>query len=168
MSASSGRICNGPPRRSPVVAMTGRTTNVAGQDIIPAQVERTQLTLRRTKTQDKRMSIGHQGSLRRSRDFAPAAVALRATQNSGLPCSSNRRVPDPSRQSADGCALCLGSRRGICVYHRRCGTIHFRQTRAPFGPHSDEDLRWRPGAPQACHFASVITNKLSEVDPQAA
>ena len=25
-----------------------------------------------------------------------------------------------------------------------------------------------PGAPQACHFASVITNKLSEVDPQAA
>ena len=44
----------------------------------------------------------------------------------------------------------------------------FRQTRAPFSPHSDEDLRWRPGAPQACHFASVITNKLSKVDPQAA
>ena len=35
----------------------------------------------------------------------PAAVALRATQNSGLPCSSDRRAPDPSRQSADGCAL---------------------------------------------------------------
>lgn len=36
----------------------------------------------------------------------------------------------------------LGPRRGICLYHRRCGAISFRQTRAPFGPHSDEDLRW--------------------------
>jgi hypothetical protein len=35
----------------------------------------------------------------------PAAVALRATQNSGLAFSSDRRAPDPSRQSADGCAL---------------------------------------------------------------
>jgi hypothetical protein len=49
--------------------MTGRTTNVAGQDIIPAQVERAQLTLRRTKTQDKRMSFGHQGSLGRVSQF---------------------------------------------------------------------------------------------------
>ena len=40
--------------------------------------------------------------------------------------------------------------------------------RAPFGPHSDEDLRWRPGAPQACHFASVIANNLSIGNPQAA
>ena len=39
---------------------------------------------------------------------------------------------------------------------------------APFGPHSDEDLRWRPGAPQACHFASVIANNLSIGNPQAA
>ena len=44
----------------------------------------------------------------------------------------------------------------------------FRQTRAPFGPHSDEDLRWRPGAPQACHFASVIGNNLWIGNPQAA
>src|SRR6476619_3434117 len=36
----------------------------------------------------------------------------------------------------------LGPRRGICLYHRRCGAISFRQTRAPFGPHSEEDLRW--------------------------
>ena len=33
------------------------------------------------------------------------AVALRAAQNSGLPCSSDRRAPDPLRQSADGFAL---------------------------------------------------------------
>jgi patatin-related protein len=32
-------------------------------------------------------------------------VALRAAQNSGLACSSDRCAPDPSRQSADGCAL---------------------------------------------------------------
>ena len=35
-------------------------------------------------------------------------------------------------------------------------------------PGSDEDLRWRPGASLACHFARSITNKLSKVDPQAA
>jgi hypothetical protein len=35
----------------------------------------------------------------------PAAVALRAAQNGGLPGSSDRPAPDPSRQSADGCAL---------------------------------------------------------------
>src|SRR6478672_9088582 len=35
----------------------------------------------------------------------PAAVALRAAQNRGLPCSSDRRAPDLSRPSADGCAL---------------------------------------------------------------
>ena len=35
----------------------------------------------------------------------PAVVALRAAQNSGLPCSSDRRAPDPLRQSADGFAL---------------------------------------------------------------
>src|SRR6201999_3706176 len=35
----------------------------------------------------------------------PAAVALRAAQHSGLACSSDRRAPDPSRQSADGYAL---------------------------------------------------------------
>ena len=32
----------------------------------------------------------------------------------------------------------------------------------------DEDLRWRPGAPQACHFASVIANNLSIGNPQVA
>ena len=98
----------------------------------------------------------------------PAAVALRAAQNSGLPCSSDRRAPDPSRQSADGCAL--WSRLETRYLRLPSPLRHniFRQTRAPFGPHSDEDLRWRPGAPQACHFASVITNKLSEVDPQVA
>ena len=98
----------------------------------------------------------------------PAAVALREAQNSGLPCSSDRRAPDSSRQSADGCAL--WSRLETRYLRLPSPLRHniFRQTRAPFGPHSDEDLRWRPGAPQACHFASVITNKLSEVDPQAA
>ena len=35
-------------------------------------------------------------------------------------------------------------------------------------PGSDEDLRWRPSAFLACHFARSITNKLSKVDPQAA
>ena len=35
----------------------------------------------------------------------PEAVALRAAQSSGLACSSDRRAPDPLRQSADGCAL---------------------------------------------------------------
>ena len=43
----------------------------------------------------------------------------------------------------------LSPRRGICVYHRRCGAIHFRQTRAPFGPHSDEDLRWWTRCPSS-------------------
>ena len=38
-----------------------------------------------------------------------AGRPLRAAQKSGLPCSSDRRAPDPSRQSADGCALGLGS-----------------------------------------------------------
>ena len=35
-------------------------------------------------------------------------------------------------------------------------------------PGSDEDLRWRPGASLACHFARSIINKLSKVDPQVA
>ena len=35
-------------------------------------------------------------------------------------------------------------------------------------PGSDEDLRWRPSAFLACHFARSITNKLSKVDPQVA
>ena len=95
----------------------------------------------------------------------PAAVALRAAQNSGLPCSSDRRAPDPSRQSADGCALWSRLEKRYLRLPSPLRHNIFRQTRAPFGPHSDEDLRWRPGAPQACHFASVITNKLSEVDP---
>ena len=74
----------------------------------------------------------------------PAAVALRAAQNSGLPCSSDRRAPDPSRQSADGCAL--WSRLETRYLRLPSPLRHniFRQTRAPFGPHSDEDLRWRP------------------------
>ena len=98
----------------------------------------------------------------------PAAVALRATQNSGLAFSSDRRAPDPSRQSADGCAL--WSRLETRYLRLPSPLRHniFRQTRAPFGPHSDEDLRWRPGAPQACHFASVIANNLSIGNPQAA
>ena len=98
----------------------------------------------------------------------PAAVALRAAQNSGLAFSSDRRAPDPLRQSADGCAL---SSRLETRYLRLPSPLRhniFRQTRAPFGPHSDEDLRWRPDAPQACHFASVIGNNLSIGTPQAA
>ena len=96
----------------------------------------------------------------------PAAVALRATQNSGLAFSSDRRAPDPSRQSADGCAL--WSRLETRYLRLPSPLRHniFRQTLAPFGPHSDEDLRWRPGAPQACHFASVIGNHLSIGNPQ--
>ena len=88
-------------------------------------------------------------------------MALRAAQNSGLAFSSDRRAPNPSRQSADGCAL--WSRLETRYLRLPSPLRHniFRQTRAPFGPHSDEDLRWRPGAPQACHFASVIGNNLS-------
>ena len=95
-------------------------------------------------------------------------MALRATQNSGLAFSSDRRAPDHSRQSADGCAL--WSRLETRYLRLPSPLRHniFRQTRAPFGPHSDEDLRWRPGAPQACHFASVIGNNLSIGNPQAA
>ena len=48
----------------------------------------------------------------------------------------------------------LGSRRGICVYHRRCGTISFRQTPAPFGPHSDEERAGDAGD-QATVFESA-------------
>ena len=96
----------------------------------------------------------------------PAAVALRAAQNSGLAFSSDRRAPDPLRQSADGCAL--WSRLETRYLRLPSPLRHniFHQTRAPFGPHSDEDLRWRPGAPQACHFASVIANNLSIGNPQ--
>ena len=43
----------------------------------------------------------------------------------------------------------LGSRRGICVYHRRCGTISFRQTRALWSTFGRGKMicAWRPGAP---------------------
>ena len=98
----------------------------------------------------------------------PAAVALRATQNSGLALAPTAEPPDPSRQSTDGCAL--WSRLETRYLRLPSPLRHniFRQTRAPFGPHSDEDLRWRPGARQACHFASVIANNLSIWNPQAA
>ena len=42
-----------------------------------------------------------------------------------------------------------------------------RETQTPLARFG-EDLRWRPSASLACHFARSITNKLSEVDPQAA
>jgi hypothetical protein len=106
--------------------------------------------------------------LRRRRDFArqrwPFGQHKKAVWR--LAPTAAPRVPRVNLPMA--APFGLGSRRGISAYHRHCGTISFRQTRAPFGPHSDEDLRWRPGAPQACHFASVIANNLSIVNPQAA
>ena len=54
-------------------------------------------------------------------------------------------------------------RRGICGDHHRCGTSFPRDAYALW-PSSDEDLRWRPGAPSACAFARAIANKLSEID----
>jgi hypothetical protein len=71
----------------------------------------------------------------------PWPPALRAAQNSGLACSSDRRAADPSRQSADGCAPLVSARdRGICVYRKptcppiageRDHNLRFASSRAP-------------------------------------
>ena len=76
-------------------------------------------------------------------------------------------APTARRQSADGCALWS---RLETRYLRLPSPLRHNifPPNAPFGPHLDEDLRWRPGAPQACHFASVIANNLSIGNPQAA
>jgi hypothetical protein len=171
MSASSRRIRDGPPR--PAAPKSGRCNDRpyhqrgwSGHHSCTSGADTA--TLRRTKTQDNRMSFGHQGSLRRSRDFARRRWPFGQHKMAVCRVAPTAAPRIPSRQSADGCAL--WSRLETRYLRLPSPLRHniFRQTQAPFGPHSDEDLRWRPGAPQACHFASVITNKLSEVDPQAA
>ena len=122
---------------------------------------------RRPQNSAQVVKVSDQGSLRRRRDFARqrwpcgqhkiAVWRLAPTAAPRIPCV-NLPMAAP---------FGLGSRRGICVYHRRCGTTSSARL-VPLGPHSDEDLRWRPGAPQACHFASVIANNLSIGNPQAA
>ena len=42
---------------------SGRATKVAGQETVPADVEQTGLTITGAETQDKRLSVGNQGSL---------------------------------------------------------------------------------------------------------
>src|SRR6188768_2536636 len=58
---------------------SGRATKVAGQEAVPADVEQTGLTITGAETQDKRLSVGNQGSLRRVRDFARTRWPLRGS-----------------------------------------------------------------------------------------
>ena len=61
----------------------------------------------------------------------PAAVALRATLNSGLAFSSDRRARIPRVNLPMAAPFGLGSRRGICVCHRRCGTTSSARRERP-------------------------------------
>ena len=95
-----------------------------------------------TQTWSDRELRPHQAKLRRSRDFARQRwpfgqhkIAVCRVAPTAAPRISRVHLPM-------AVPFGLGPRRGICLYHRRCGAISFRQTRAPFGPHSDEDLRW--------------------------
>ena len=97
----------------------------------------------------------------------PAAVALRAAQNDGLP---HGREPSPgslASSSAMASPYGLAWRRGICVGHHRCSTISSARRERPLS-------RWRricagnPVPLKPSRLRVPITNKLSEVDPQAA
>ena len=108
MSASSRRICDGPPR--PAAPKSGRCNDRpyhqrgwSGHHSCTSGADTANVTPYKNSRQaheywSPRVPTPQPG-------LRPAAVALRAAQNSGLPCSSDRRAPDPSRQSADGCAL---------------------------------------------------------------
>ena len=171
MSASSRRICDGPPR--PAAPKSGRCNDRpyhqrgwSGHHSCTSRADTANVTPYKNSRQaheywSPRVPTPPPG-------LRPAAVALRAAQNSGLAFSSDRRAPDTLRQSADGCALWSRLETRYLRLPSPLRNNIFRQTRAPFGPHSDEDLRWRPGAPQACHFASVIANNLSIGNPQVA
>src|SRR4029078_12788091 len=62
---------------------------------------------------------------------APAAVALRAAQNGGLPCGLDRRARVPASVSLVVSPYDLLPRRGICVNHHRCGTISSARRERP-------------------------------------
>ena len=61
----------------------------------------------------------------------PAAVALRATQNSGLALAPTAEPRIPRVNLPMAAPFGLGSRRGICVYHRRCGTTSSARRERP-------------------------------------
>src|SRR4029077_12579625 len=61
----------------------------------------------------------------------PAAVALRAAQNGGLPRGLDRRARVPASVSLVVSPYDLLPRRGICVNHHRSGTISSGRTARP-------------------------------------
>ena len=61
----------------------------------------------------------------------PAAVALRAAQNGGLPRGLDRRARVPASVSLVVSPYDLLPRRGICVNHHRCGTISSARRERP-------------------------------------
>ena len=83
-----------------------------------------------TKSWSDRELRPDQAKLRRSRDFARRRWPF--GQHKMAVCrvapTAAPRIPRVNLPMA--APFGLGSRRGICVYHRRCGTISFRQTRA--------------------------------------
>ena len=96
---------------------------------------------------------GHK-TLRRSRDFARQRwpfgqhkIAVCRVAPTAAPRISRVHLPM-------AVPFGLGPRRGICLYHRRCGAISFRQTRAPFGPHSAR--RICAGDPGALNPATLL------------
>ena len=122
----------------------GTTTLFAALDVLTGTVigqcmprHRHQEWLKFLKTIDREVPK----DLRRSRDFARRRWPF--GQHKIAVCRvAPTAAPDPSRQSADGCAL--WSRLETRYLRLPSPLRHniFRQTRAPFGPHSDEDLRW--------------------------
>src|SRR6185312_3422836 len=61
----------------------------------------------------------------------PAAVALRAAQNHGLPRGLDRHAGVPASVSLVVSPYGLLPRRGICVNHHRCGTISSARRERP-------------------------------------
>ena len=104
---------------------------VAGQTYCLQKLERATTTVDVPKTLLKCQSLSDQGSLRRRRDFARqrwpcgqhkiAVWRLAPTAAPRIPCV-NLPMAAP---------FGLGSRRGICVYHRRCGTTSSARRERP-------------------------------------
>ena len=108
-----------------------------------------------------------QGSLRRGRDSARqrwpfGQHKLTVCHGLGPPC------PGPCVGFAGGLALWSLAETRYLRWTTTVAAQSFPRDANALWPGSDEDLRWRPGASLACHFAHSITNKLSKVDPQVA
>ncbi len=63
---------------------------------------------------------------------SPGSGGPAGTQHSGLAFSSDRRARIPRVNLPMAAPFGLGSRRGICVYHRRCGTTSSARRERPW------------------------------------